>query len=99
MTLSGKNWIFYGLVIDHIGTKFGYSEITQCIEHYEGSKPLKELHITAFDHLPEDKKLSKREILISRGRKFVGIHGKRHLWFKDAPGKSSGYISNALILV
>lgn len=93
MTLSGKNWIFYGLDIDYNGTKFGYSEITQCIEHYEGLKPLKELHITTFDRLPEDEKPSKREMLISRGRKFVGIHGKRHLWFEDSPGKSSGWVS------
>lgn len=93
MTLSGKNWIFYGLDIDYNGTKFGYSEISQCIEHYEGLKPLKELHITTFDRLPEDEKPSKREMLISRGRKFVGIHGKRHLWFEDSPGKSSGWVS------
>ncbi|KAF5234500.1 hypothetical protein FAUST_7588 [Fusarium austroamericanum] len=97
MILSGKNWVFHGIDIDYNGTKFGYSEIIECIEYYEGLKPLKELYITTFDRLPEDEKLNKREMLISRGRKFVAIHGKRHLWFEDGPGKSSGWMKTRIM--
>ncbi|KAM0352144.1 hypothetical protein ACHAP4_009157 [Fusarium culmorum] len=97
MLLSGKNWRFYGNDIDYNGTHFGYSEVTETIEYYEGLKPLKELSVIPFGRLPEEEKQSNREILISRGRKFVGIHGKRYLWFEDGPGRSSGWMKTRIM--
>ncbi|KAM0405696.1 hypothetical protein ACHAQC_000784 [Fusarium culmorum] len=97
MLLSGKNWRFYGNDIDYNGTHFGYSEVTETIEYYEGLKPLKELIVIPFGRLPEEEKQSNREILISRGRKFVGIHGKRYLWFEDGPGRSSGWMKTRIM--
>ncbi|KAG8357920.1 hypothetical protein FVEN_g4528 [Fusarium venenatum] len=97
MTLSGKNWLLYGMDIDYNGIHFGYSESHGHIDHYEGLKPLRELHIVPFHRLQGEEKQSKREMLISRGRKFVGIHGKRYLWFEDGPGKSSGWMKTRIM--
>ncbi|CAF3613011.1 unnamed protein product [Fusarium graminearum] len=97
MILSGKNWRFYGNDIDYNGTHFGYSEVTETIEYYEGLKPLKELSVIPFGRLPEEEKQINREILICRGRKFVGIHGKRYLWFEDGPGRSSGWMKTRIM--
>lgn len=98
MTKSGKTWVLSGVGIDYNGINFGFTDISATIDHYEGLKALKELPVTIFDALPEGEKQSKREMLIARGRKFVGIHGKRHLWFEESPSKSSGRVSGLLDL-
>lgn len=96
MTKPGTSWILSGVDIDYDGTNFGFTNISTRIDHYEGLKALKELPVTTFDSLPKEEKQSEKEIFIARGRKFVGIHGKRHLWFEESPSKSSGRVSALL---
>ncbi|KAG5657336.1 hypothetical protein KAF25_005900 [Fusarium avenaceum] len=97
MTKSGKSRAVYGVDIDYNDANFGSTTISAPIDHYEGLKALKELKITAFGTLPKEEKQSKREMLIARGRKFVGIHGKRHLWFEESPSKSSGQMKSRIM--
>lgn len=96
MTKSGKSWVLSGVNIDYNGLNFGFTNVSASIDHYEGLKAPKELHVTTFDAFSEEEKQSKREMFIARGRKFVGIHGKRHLWFEENPSKSSGRVSALL---
>jgi hypothetical protein len=93
---NGKDWVLYGFGIDYDGTHFGFSNVSASIACYEGLKALQELAVITFDALPEEERQSKREMFIARGRKFVGIHGKRHLWFEESPSKSSGSVSELL---
>jgi hypothetical protein len=96
MTKPGTFWVLTGVRIDYNGVKFGFTNVHTYIYHYEGLKALKELSVTTFDALPDEEKQSRREMFVARGRKFVGIHGKRHLWFEENPSKSSGRVSALL---
>jgi hypothetical protein len=92
ITKSAYFWSLHGFVIDYNGKQFGSSLMCENIDYYEGLKPLKELRVITFDRLSEEEGRSGREKLIARGRKFVSIYGKRYLWYKESPSKSSGSV-------
>ncbi|KAM0230540.1 hypothetical protein ACHAP5_011351 [Fusarium lateritium] len=97
MKKYGEDWYLRGAEIVYNGIHYGFVGTSVLVGHYEGLKSLKGLHAIPFDRLPEEEKRSKREMLIARGRKFVGVHGKRHLWFEASLSKSSGLMGTRIM--
>ncbi|KAM0186097.1 hypothetical protein ACHAPI_011875 [Fusarium lateritium] len=97
MKKYGEDWQLEGAEIVYDGIHYGFLRTSVRVGHYEGLKSLKGLGAITFDRLPEEEKRSKREMLIARGRKFVGIHGKRHLWFDKSLDKSSGFMKTRIM--
>lgn len=96
MTNSENKWTLHGVVINYNGDEFGFSGTTETIDYYEGLKPLKDLSVITFDRLSADERRNEKEKLIARGRKFLGIHGKRYLWYRPGPDKSSLWVRELL---
>ncbi|KAF5717230.1 P-loop containing protein [Fusarium mundagurra] len=57
---------------------------------YDGVKPLKDLPVLPFDLLTSDEKQTAKERLVTRGRRFAGIHGQQCFWYNGKSDKSSG---------
>ncbi|KAF7554344.1 hypothetical protein G7Z17_g2984 [Cylindrodendrum hubeiense] len=90
MELQGNSWILSGHCIDYDGNLFGFKPFGTCINSYDGVKPLRELQAIPLNRLPPGEQQTVKEQLVTRGRKFVGIHGQQHLWYNAKTDKFSG---------
>ncbi|KAM0429215.1 hypothetical protein ACHAPT_006429 [Fusarium lateritium] len=90
MRQRGGSWGLSGHCVDYNGELFGFRSFETDIGSYDDAKPLRELQAVPFDLLPEDEKQAVKEQLVTRGRKFAGIHGQQCLWYNGKSDKSSG---------
>jgi hypothetical protein len=71
-----SKWVITASFIDYDGINFGYNTTTLRIAPYEGYKALKDLNVVPLEYLPNKELVS--EAVISRGKRFIALHGNHH---------------------
>ncbi|EFX01671.1 aaa family ATPase [Grosmannia clavigera kw1407] len=84
------SWILSGYCIDYDGKSYGFRSFSAIISRYDGIRPLKKLEVVQLNWLSEEERQIIKEKLVTRGQRFVGIHGQQCLSYNEYSDESTG---------
>jgi hypothetical protein len=87
-------WTLYTEEIQYDGTDYGRHQLMIHIRNYDGYKPLEEL--SAYPLQYHRRKEAVTNVLIARGRKFLGLRGVHHRFYEGLADSLSPFRLNTL---
>ncbi|MCJ1262988.1 hypothetical protein MMC22_002858 [Lobaria immixta] len=89
-----SRWLLEVERLDYNGMNFGYTKDHFCIRPYQYHKRIDELRIFPFEYHPNKKAISRA--LVSRGRKFISLHGIHHRYYEGTAEALSFFRINSI---